>query len=75
MRRVVLAPLVALLGIGIGLGPAHAQKGPFERFSDAAPRVGDPAPDVALRTPDGRPVRLSEPLARAPVVLVFGSFS
>jgi alkylhydroperoxidase family enzyme/alkyl hydroperoxide reductase subunit AhpC len=40
------------------------------------PSVGDPAPDFALKTTDGkRTVRLAEMLGEKPVVLVFGNFT
>jgi hypothetical protein len=52
-----------------------ASAGSFEEFEPAAPRVGQPAPEIALSTADGRAVRLSELTARGPVVVAFGSFS
>jgi hypothetical protein len=52
-----------------------AAAGSFEEFEQAAPRVGQAAPAIALSTADGRTVRLSELTARGPVVLAFGSFS
>lgn len=40
------------------------------------PRIGDPAPDFTLSSPDGkRSVTLSKLIGRKPVVLVFGNFS
>ncbi|MBI1347549.1 redoxin domain-containing protein [bacterium] len=40
------------------------------------PRVGDPAPDFVLRTPDGgREIALVEVLGPQPVVLVFGNMT
>ena len=47
-----------------------------ERHDATAPKVGDPAPDFALRDADGEnPVRLSEIVGDRPVALVFGSFT
>jgi hypothetical protein len=40
------------------------------------PRVGQPAPNFTLRTPDGKEsVQLAKLLGKKPVVLVFGSFT
>ena len=44
--------------------------------SSHGPRVGELAPDFALRTPDGkRAIKLSSFRHEKPVVLVFGSFT
>jgi hypothetical protein len=43
---------------------------------DAAPRVGDPAPDFTLRSADGKTeVTLSKLVGAKPVVVVFGSYT
>ena len=40
------------------------------------PKVGEPAPDFMLKTPDGkRSVQLSSFRGKRPVVLVFGSYT
>ncbi len=51
----------------------HPQASPA-MAADASPLLGKPAPDVELRRPDGRPVRLSS-LRGRPVLLAFGSYT
>ena len=63
---------ICFLALSIGV-PAFA--GPFEHFDEAAPRIGETAPEVALRTVAGETVRIADVAERGPVVLVFGSFS
>lgn len=46
-----------------------------QRWLEAPPRIGDPAPDFTLRTPDGQEIRLSDLYAEKPVVLEFGSLT
>ena len=47
-----------------------------EQHEPTAPKVGDMAPDFELRDPAGQdPVRLSGFRGKAPVALVFGSFT
>jgi hypothetical protein len=61
-------PSVAVLLKGLLFG----ELGSFRE----GPRVGQPAPDFALKTADGkRTVRLSQYRGKRPVVLVFGSFT
>jgi hypothetical protein len=44
--------------------------------ANPGPKVGDPAPDFALDTPDGKDtITLSAFRGKKPVVLVFGSFT
>ena len=66
--RIAICFLVLSIGV-----PALA--GPFEHFDEAAPRIGEAAPEVALRTVAGEMVRIADVAKRGPVVLVFGSFS
>jgi hypothetical protein len=60
------SPLILLKGFATGeLGSYHE-----------GPAVGQPAPEFALRTQDGREeYRLSQFRGRKPVVLIFGSFT
>jgi hypothetical protein len=55
--------------------PAEAMSA-MKKREPQAPKVGDPAPDFELASPDGKEtVRLSSFEGRAPVVLVFGSYT
>jgi hypothetical protein len=45
------------------------------QYGIGGPEVGDPAPEFALPTTDGRTLSLAELRAAKPVVLVFGSFT
>jgi hypothetical protein len=48
----------------------------YDQRQEGSLRVGDPAPEVALLSLDGRtPVKLSERLGGKPTVLIFGSFT
>jgi len=55
--------------------PAKQGGSPFETFATTFPKVGDPAPEIALSDSEGKPLKLSEATARGPVVLVWGSFT
>ena len=47
-----------------------------ERYGPLAPQVGDEAPEFELRDVHGEnPVRLSDFRGKAPVALIFGSFT
>lgn len=48
---------------------------PFDGFDQAAPRVGERAPEVVLKSAAGAEVRLFDALKRGLVALVFGSFT
>jgi hypothetical protein len=48
----------------------------MREYEPKAPTAGDEAPDFTLRSPDGeRTIRLSSFREKAPVVLVFGSYT
>jgi hypothetical protein len=48
----------------------------YDQRQEGSLKVGDPAPEVALLSLDGRtPVKLSERLGGKPTVLIFGSFT
>ena len=70
--RATIVVAALLLACGHASPPAPD---PWEDFAHVAPKVGDRAPDFALRDVDGATVRLSDATARGPVVLVFGSFT
>lgn len=74
MRLLVLA---AVLGCSSSTAtkPAPSGGSPFERFATMTPKVGELAPDFDLIAADGGHVKLSDAVARGPVVLVWGSFS
>jgi cytochrome oxidase Cu insertion factor (SCO1/SenC/PrrC family) len=88
LRRFLLAGATAALGVAavlvVAFGVAWAQGGPRRAAGPPAdvpaaqapgPRVGEEAPDFALRDVDGRPARLSDWRGRMPVVIEFGSYS
>ena len=47
----------------------------YDQREEGDLRVGDPAPDVALKGLDGSSVHLRERIGGKPVVLVFGSYT
>lgn len=68
----VLATVVGLIAFGTGTWLAWPKEyAPGVPFSQRAPRVGERAPNPALRFPDGSPFDLGKQCARAPVVLEF----
>jgi len=74
MTRPVTSPARRGTRAAALLGAAALAWGPAVSALPTQPpriRVGDAAPDVALRTPDGTGHRLSELRGAQPVVLVF----
>lgn len=64
--------VLPLLAWGVGqLLPLFGSSVP--EFAQQRPRVGDPAPEFALRSLGGAIVQLSELEKRGPVVIEFGS--
>jgi cytochrome oxidase Cu insertion factor (SCO1/SenC/PrrC family) len=64
--------LIGLLGAACLTAPARAQKEQKEaEFLSGKPAVGDPLPDVAVYTPDGKPFSTAS-LRGHYTVLTFG---
>lgn len=68
---------VIVLAIGIAAIPADGfgQSAKFTEFPNNQPKAGEMAPDFALKTSDGEAFKLSEAVAKQPVVIEFGSYT
>lgn len=73
---VVMALVLAVLAAGTVAAQDYSQGRPEpiaqQEWVAGPPRIGEPAPDFTLRTPDGEQIRLSDLYADKPVVLEFG---
>lgn len=79
LRVTLLCLTITLVCGAAGLAQPEAGERPVSpqeaAFLDAPPRIGEPAPDFNLRTPNGDEVSLSDLYAEKPVVLEFGSMT
>lgn len=84
MRRTMLLLTLLFGGVASAEGPpaqppsgapSDAERRAFANFDKNPPLVGERAPDFALKTVDGKVVKLSEVVQHGPVVVEFGSFS
>jgi hypothetical protein len=73
----VLAIVVVLAGIAVWrIGPRNViGMLLYDQRREGSLKVGDPAPDVTLRSLDDRDVRLLEHLGARPLVVIFGSYT
>ena len=80
LLRIALGVLVLALAAGgwfiYRMGPSNVWGMlRYDQREEGALKVGDPAPDVALVSLDGSPVRLHQRLGSKPAVLIFGSYT
>jgi AhpC/TSA family len=75
--KLVAVSLILVAGCSSERAPSKAPpKGsPFETFGVTTPKPGDMAPAFELTDTAGASVKLSDAVARGPVVIVFGSFT
>lgn len=71
--------LVATLALDASTQPtggSRGMRGKYERRADIGLKVGQPAPDFTLRSPDGETETNLEALRKdKPVILLFGSYT
>ena len=76
-RLLALATILSLLPLSIGVAAEHeATQPPLAIHGGEGPRAADPgmiAPDFTVLDVEGHPFRLSEEVARKPVLLLFWS--
>jgi hypothetical protein len=85
MKKILLrmALVVLVLALAAGGWFVYQMGGPsnawgmlrYDQREEGALKVGDAAPDVALVSLDGSPVRLHQRLGGRPTVLIFGSYT
>jgi cytochrome oxidase Cu insertion factor (SCO1/SenC/PrrC family) len=79
MKKTFLLSAIAVIVLAIGITAIPAagfgQSAKFKEFQDNHPKAGDMAPDFTLKTRDGEEFKLSEAVAKQPVVIEFGSYT